>query len=265
MENKMSRRNFVLKTAVLSGAALTIGFASNQKNEAIKYPVDYHVHLTNSFKIEKAVALSKKINVKFGIVEHPSSYTIKTNEGLKKYIDNLRKYPVFIGLQPVYRNWAKEFSQELIDQLDYVLMDADTIPLENDQYLRIWRHDNYIDDVDDFMNIYMSHIENILKYEPITIFARPTYLPVNFARYYDQLWTEDRMMLIINLAKQKNIAIEISTPMHVPNKKFIMLAKANGLKFSFGTNARNVNAGKLHYGYKMMKECKLTEGDMLIL
>lgn len=265
MENKISRRNFVVKTAVMGGAALTTGFASNKVKDEKSYPVDYHVHLTHSFTIEKAVALSKKINVKFGIVEHPANNTIKTNDGLKAYIDKLRKYPVFIGVQPVYRNWAKGFSQDLIDQLDYVLMDADTIPLENDQHLRIWRHDNYINDVDEFMALYMTHIENILKYEPITIFARPTYLPVNFARYYDQVWTEDRMIDIIALAKKKNIALEISTPMHVPSKKFILLAKENGLKFSFGTNARNENAGKLHYGYQMMKACNLTRDDMLIL
>jgi histidinol phosphatase-like PHP family hydrolase len=264
MEHTMSRRNFVLKTAILGSAVVATGlFPKNRGNEN-NYAIDYHVHLTNSFTIEKAVALSDKINVKFGIVAHPGGL-LKGDEGLKAYIDKLRQYPVYVGLQPVYRNWTREYSQELIDQLDYVLMDADTIPLKNDQYLRIWRHDNYIDHIEDFMALYMAHIEDILLNEPITIFARPTYLPVNFARYYEQIWTEERMMRIISLAKQNNIALEISTPMHVPNKKFILLAKENGLKFTFGTNARNESAGKFHYGYKMMKDCNLADENMLFL
>ena len=165
----------------------------------------------------------------------------------------------------MHRDWTKDFSKKLLDQLDYILMDADTIPLENDKYLSIWRHNNYIEDLDSFMDMYMEHIEYILTNEPITIFARPTYLPVNFARYYDEVWTNDRITKIIELAKKRNIAIEISTPMHVPNKEFILQAKSNGLKFTLGTNARNNDAGKLHYGHQMIKECKLTKDDFLII
>ena len=144
-------------------------------------------------------------------------------------------------------------------------MDADTIPLENNTYLSIWKHNNYIENIEEFMKLYMKHIENILKFEPINIFARPTYLPVNFGRYYDKLWTEERMLKIIELAKENNIAMEISTPMHVPSKEFIILAKSKGLKFTFGTNARNNDVGKFHYGFQMAKECELTKDDMFQL
>jgi histidinol phosphatase-like PHP family hydrolase len=228
--------------------------------------IDYHVHLTELFTIEMAVKLSEELNVKFGIVEHPGPYTgIQTDDDLKRYIENLRKYPVYIGLQPVYRNWSDRFSKNVLDQLDFVLMDADTVPLGNDAYLEIWRHNNYIADIPAFMTLYMNHIENILKHEPITIFARPTYLPVNFGRYYDTLWTDDRVHKIINLAKDRDIAFEISTPMHVPKKEIIIAAKKAGLKFTFGTNARNSDAGKLHYGLKMVAECGLDRDHMLIL
>ena len=168
--------------------------------------IDYHVHLTQEFTIDLAVKLSTELNVKFGIVEHPGAQTgIQSDDELLRYIENLRKYPVYVGLQPVYRNWSDGFSQKVLDQLDYVLMDADTVPLGNHTYLEIWRHNNYIEDVPTFMELYMNHIENILKYEPLTIFARPTYLPVNFGRYYDALWTGDRVQKIIQLAKERNI------------------------------------------------------------
>jgi histidinol phosphatase-like PHP family hydrolase len=228
--------------------------------------VDYHVHLTEQFTIDEAVALSQERGVKFGIVEHPGpSFGLETDQDLERYIARLREYPVYVGLQPVYRGWAARFSPSLLDELDYVLMDADTVPLEENRYLAIWRHDNYIEDVDRFMDLYMDHIENILRYEPITIFARPTYLPVNFGRYYDRLWTDERITRMVELAKAREIAFEISTPMHVPKKEIILQAKEAGIQFTFGTNARNADAGKLHYGLKMVQECGLSTANMLLL
>jgi hypothetical protein len=228
--------------------------------------IDYHVHLTEQFTIDMAVKLSQEINVKFGIVDHPGPHTgIQSDADLQRYIDRLRQYPVYVGLQPMYRHWSDGFSQATLDQLDFVLMDADTVPIGNNAYLEIWRHNNYIEDIPTFMQLYMEHIENILKYEPITIFARPTYLPVNFGRYYDGLWTDERVQRIIQLAKARDIVFEISTPMHVPKKEVILAAKQAGLKFTFGTNARNFDAGKLHYGLKMVEECGLSPADFLIL
>lgn len=267
MNSIRTRRDFIKKSALGTSLALfpNISFSKEEKEDEFQL-IDYHVHLSGFFTIEKAVELSKSRNVKFGIVEHPGPhFKIKNDDDLQSYIHKLKKHPVFIGLQPMYRNWTKDFSKELLDQLDYILMDADTIPLENDKYLSIWKHNNYIEDLDSFMLMYMEHIEHILTKEPITIFARPTYLPVNFGRYYDKVWTDDRVAKIIELAKQRNIAIEISTPMHVPNKEFILRAKSNGLKFTLGTNARNNDAGKLHYGLQMIKECDLTKDDFLVI
>ena len=262
-----SRRDFINKTVIVSSGILIPNITYGKLYEENDFPlIDYHVHLTKQFTIEKAITLAEKKEMKFGIVEHPGpGYAIQTDYDLKLYIEKLRKFPVYVGLQPVYLNWSKDFSRELLDKIDHVLMDADTIPLENGHYLRIWQHDNYIENINQFMDLYINHIENILKYEPITIFARPTYLPINFARYYDKLWTNDRVSKIIELAKNNNIALEISTPMHVPSKKIILQAKAAGLKFTFGTNARNFNAGKFHYGLQMAKECNLTADNMLII
>jgi hypothetical protein len=263
----ISRREFIRKTTIGSTVALMPNFVFSRDNKQSEFPlVDYHVHLTEDFTIDKAVELSQKRRIKFGIVEHPGNHSpIKTDSDLNAYISKLRKYPVVVGLQPMYLNWSKNFSKELLGKVDYILMDADTIPLKDDKYLSIWKHNNYIANIDEFMILYMRHIENILKFEPINIFARPTYLPVNFGRYYDKLWTKERMLKIVELAKQNNIAMEISTPMHVPSKEFITLAKSEGLKFTFGTNARNNDAGKFHYGLQMVKECELTKEDMFQL
>jgi len=227
---------------------------------------DYHVHLSSDLSLEKAVALATERKMKFGIVEHPGpNAAIKTDSDLQEYIAMVRQHPVFVGLQPMYRDWSKSFSPDLVKQLDYVLMDADTVPLGEGNYLPIWRHDNFIEDMQAFIELYLQHITNILMYEPIQIFGRPTYLPINFARHYDEIWTPERMHLIIDIAKQRNIALEIAENVRVPNIKFIKLAKAAGIKFTFGTNARNQNAGNFHYCLEMAEVCGLTSEHMFML
>jgi histidinol phosphatase-like PHP family hydrolase len=207
--------------------------------------------------------ISKERDVKFGIVEHPGEhYAIKNDRDLREYIDKLREYPVFIGLQPVYLNWSEDFSKELLDEVDYILMDPQTIPLDDGNYNRIWTLDSHVEDIEEFMQQYMAHSLKILEEEPIDIFGWPLFLPVCIAREYYTVWTEERMQLIISKAKARNIAIEINQMAHVPHAKFIKMAKAEGLKFSFGSDSRNFRAGYLPYCKEMIKVCNLTESDM---
>jgi histidinol phosphatase-like PHP family hydrolase len=225
--------------------------------------IDYHVHLSDDLTLEQAVALAKRRGMKFGIVAHPGDGTsIKTDADMLAYVQRLRAYPVYAGLQPMYVGWSRDFSTGAIGGLDYVLMDADTVPLDDGTWLSIWRHDNFIEDMDAFVERYIKHITHILTHEPIHIFARPTYLPINFARHYDEIWTEERMHLIIDLAKARNIALEIAENVRVPSLRFIRMAKDAGIKFTFGTNARNQNAGNFHYCIEMAEQAGLTPENM---
>ncbi len=118
---------------------------------------DYHVHLSNALSVEQAVTVAKERGVQIGIVEHPGpGYAINTDTELKQYIDGLRKYPVRVGLQPVYTGWSKNFSQNVLDQLDYVLMDALTLPRPDGGWLAIWQIDTMVDDEEEFMKGYMK-------------------------------------------------------------------------------------------------------------
>lgn len=261
----MKRRHFVQSsllstTAVLGGSAFSIG-----KNNEDFPMMDLHCHMTNWFTIDNIMEISKERNVKFGIVEHPGKhYAIKNDDHLRKYIDKLREYPVYIGLQPVHLNWSKDFSKELLDELDYVLMDPQTIPLDDGNYNRIWTLDSHVEDIEEFMEQYMAYSLEILEDEPIDIFGWPLFLPVCIAREYYKVWTEERMQLIISKAKARNIAIEINQMAHVPHEEFILMAKAEGLKFSFGSDSRNPRAGYLPYCEEMILKCKLNPDDMFV-
>lgn len=226
---------------------------------------DYHVHLSDRLTLEEAVALAAERGQRFGILEHPgaafSPFGLDTDAELRAYIGQVRQHPLYVGLQPMYRGWSAAFSDDALSELDYVLMDADTVPWEGD-WLYIWRHDNFIDDMDAFLEVYLEHIANVLTNEPIKIFARPTYLPINFARHHEEIWTPDRMRMIIDLAKARDIALEIAENVRVPNLTFIEMAKDAGIKVTFGTNGRDGNAGNFHYCIEMAHKAGLTAEDM---
>jgi histidinol phosphatase-like PHP family hydrolase len=271
-----TRRTF-LETTAIASVALTGGSAishalRNQPTESAtpRKPAftvtDYHVHLSNTLTIDQALQLGKERGVHVGIVEHPGEgFPLKTDADLQNYIDRLRKYPVHIGMQPVYTGWSKAFSKPLLDQLDYVLMDALTLPNSDGTWLPIWQIDTMVDDAEAFMHRYTQFIEQLMTTEPINIFGWPTFLPVPIARQYTQLWTPKRVDHIIEMAKAKKLAIEINEVAHVPDETFIMRAKKAGLKFTFGTDSRNEHATHFYYCYQMAQRGGLTEGDIFVV
>jgi histidinol phosphatase-like PHP family hydrolase len=261
----MERRSFIKNASLATGMMVAAPYINKLHfTDDLSFQVrDLHVHLDN-LTIEQALELAHKGNVKIGILEHPASWAIKDDADLKKYIDGLRKYPVYIGLQPFHIGWSKPFSPELLAQLDYVLMDAQMLPWDNGSYLQIWEFNTYIEDTDKFMNKYMEHMLNVLTNEPIHIFGWTMFLPVCIARDYYTLWTEKRMQQILDIAKKRNIAIEINDIAHTPHDKFILMAKEQGLKFTFGSDLSNNNVGKLAYCRSIAKKCNLKEEDFFI-
>lgn len=262
-----TRRTF-LETSLIAATALATGkhlLAGTPPARPAFPVVDYHVHLSPDLSVEQALALGKERQVEIGILEHPGpKFKIQTDADLQQYIDALRKYPVRIGLQPVYLGWSKSFSKNLLDQLDYVLMDALTLPKPDGGYTELWQVTTFVDDEEAFMSSYLQFIEQMLTTEPIDIFGWPTFLPVAIARHYDRLWTKARMQHVIDLAHARRLAIEINEAAHVPDETFITMAKRAGLKFTFGTDSRNQNATHFHYCYQMAQKCRLTEGDMFV-
>jgi len=257
-----------MHTSMMAGAALAAPRHLLASTAPVKPPfpvADYHVHLSPQLSIEQAINLGKARQVEIGILEHPRpGYKIPTDADLQQYIDGLRPYPVRIGLQPVYAGWSKSFSKSLLDQLDYVLMDALTVPRPEGGWVAIWQIDTMVDDEEEFMARYMKFIEQVLTTEHIDVFGWPTFLPVPIARQYKQLWTHGRIERIIDLAKAGKIAIEINEVAHVPDENFVVAAKRAGLKFTFGTDARNQNAAHFYYCYEIAQKCHLTEADMFV-
>ena len=262
----MNRRAFIKNSAFTSGmiyCSPLIGNSLKSVSEEFQF-LDLHVHTTNEFTIERILEIGEKRNVSFGIVAHPVSWGLKDDNDLEKYIQTLRKYPVYIGLQPTYLGWRKNYSSDLLSEIDYILMDPQMVPQGNGETWRIWEFDTYVEDTEDFMKRYMDYSLEVLNNESINIFAWPLFLPVCIARDYYKLWTQEMMQQLINAAKIHNVAFEINDMSHTPHEDFILKAKAAGIKFALGSDSRNENAGRLSYCKKVVEACKLTADDFYV-
>jgi hypothetical protein len=264
----MERRTFI-RTASMTGALLTAWPMTRRLRAAPQdgFPLaDLHCHLTPTFTIDHVMEISRRTGVQFGIMVNPGG-PVSDDAGLRRFIDSLEPYPVYRGLQPMSPGWSRDFSADTIRRLDYVMMDAQTIPNGNGygETLRIWNFDTYVDDPQRFMDTYMTHMLKVIENdEPLHIFGWPLFLPVCIARDYYTLWTEERLRTIVAALKKRGLAVEINDLAHTPHEAFIGMAKEQGLKFTFGSDTRDQKAGRLDYCKHLAKKCGLTRDDFFV-
>lgn len=273
MARKITRRRFI---AGATAAAGTVCSASGPAPAMEDAPaagaggiplVDFHVHRDNT-TLEKLLEISKARGVKFGIVEHAGKKELKypiiysTDEELKAYIASLEGKPVYKGVQAEYLDWMTCFSKEAVAQLDYVLSDAMTIREKDGSWAKMWEKGFVIGEPQQFMDRYTDFNVEVMAAEPLDILANATWLPGPLAKDYDTLWTPARMRKIVDAALKYKVAIEINSQYCVPHLPFLKLAKEAGVKFSFGSNIRGPDVGKLDYCVEMIKKVDLSRADI---
>ncbi|MCX5674571.1 MAG: hypothetical protein NTX87_06150 [Planctomycetota bacterium] len=273
--SKPIRRRQLLAGAAAAGAAtilhrrLAAEEPAAAKDAAGDLPrIDYHNHLDN-FTLSKALDVARERGVKLGIVEHAGTKENKypvvlgSDEDLKRYIAMLEGKPVFKGIQAECVDWMTVFSKDAIAQLDFVLSDAMTFVEKDGSRVELWKAEKVkIADKQDFMERYTDFTVRKVAGEPLDILACATFLPAVLAAEYDALWTEERMKRIIDAAVKSNVAIEIAAWAKLPRPAFLKLAKAAGAKFSFGSNGRGQNIGKIDYALEMARQLGLKPADL---
>jgi hypothetical protein len=234
---------------------------------AQEFPLtDYHVHLKADFTLAKALVKSKQSGIRYGIaVNGGKGFPVQDDAAAYAFLDTMRKTNFLLALQAEGREWTSMFSPALIAHFDYVFTDAMTFSDDSGQRMRLWiKEEVSVPDTAKFMDLLLRRLEGILNNEPIDIYVNPTYLPECIVANYDQLWTRERMMRVINAARKNNIAIEINSRFKIPSESFIRLAKENGIIFSCGTNNADSNFGELEYSKEMIRKCGLTEKDFFV-
>jgi histidinol phosphatase-like PHP family hydrolase len=261
----ISRRTFLGAATVLASLPATrLLTQAAGTATGLDFPiVDYHVHVEGDMTIERVLALARERGVKVGVAEHGGvGEGMKTDEDVRQYLARWAGKPVFRGMQGGGLTWSKMFSKEMIAQLDYVLADALIFPEKDGRLVKLWTPAAVTTDAQDFMERYVAFNLQVMNEEPIDIFAHPTFLPKAILPDYEALWTDERMEKIIETARKHAVAIEIDELFKIPSKKFILKAKAAGVKFSFGSDTHGEDVGRVEYGIRMAKECGLTAKNM---
>jgi histidinol phosphatase-like PHP family hydrolase len=229
--------------------------------------VDYHVHRDGT-TLEKLLDISRRRGVRFGIVEHAGKKEndypiILTNDDeLRSYIASLEGKPVFKGVQAEYLDWMGCFSKEAVAQLDYVLSDAMTIRGPDGRRVKMWSPRFEVGDPQRFMDQYVDFHLEVIASEPIDILANPTWLPKAIEKQYDRLWTPKRIEKIVDAVVKHGVAMEINSLYRIPRAPLLRIAKEAGVKFSFGSNIRGPEVGKLDYCVEMVRALGLKRADI---
>jgi len=233
--------------------------------------VDFHVHLDNS-TIDKALELSRERHLKFGIVEHAGTKenvyptVLSSDADLHRYLETLEGKPVFRGIQAEWIDWMSCFSPVALAQLDYVLTDAMTFPGKDGRRVKLWTPEaaQQVDmtDKEAFMDRFVDWHVEVMAREPFDILANTSWLPAGMIEQWEIYWTPPRMKKVIDAALKYGIALEISASYKLPKLPFLKQAKAAGAKFSFGSNGRYPNMGKLDYCFEMAQQLDLKPADM---
>jgi hypothetical protein len=228
--------------------------------------VDYHIHLKGGLTLEQALAESRRTGVFYGIAPNCGlGFPIQNDAGIEAYMESMKGAPVWLGMQAEGREWTQLFSREAVSRFDYVFTDAMTFRDEQGKRTRLWiKEEVNVPDKQAFMEMYVKRILGVLNREPIDIYVNPTFLPECIAAEYDQLWTPERMQQVIEAAKKNQVAIEINNRYRLPSPAFIRMAKAAGVKFSFGTNNGDRNLGRLEYALEMVRQCGLGWEDIFV-
>ena len=218
--------------------------------------------------------LGRERHVRFGIVEHAGTkenkypVVLSTDEELLAYIKMLEGKGVYKGVQAEWTDWMTCFSPAVLAQLDYVLTDAMTFPGKDGRRVKLWEK-TAIDQVDmrnheHFMDRFVDWHVQIMSTEPFDILANASWLPDALMSEYETLWTERRIQKVVDAALKYGIAIEISASYKLPQLAFLKQARSRGCKFSFGSNGRYPNMGKLDYSIAMAKALGLKAGRLFV-
>jgi hypothetical protein len=237
--------------------------------------IDLHVHL-KGISPGQAVAHSLLTGINLGIAPNcgligqglpgvTPETLVSDDAGLDAFRQSLAGQPVFLGMQGEGREWSSLFSAEARRPYDYVFTDCLTFDDRRGRRIRLWIPEEVeIDDAQAFMDGYVEKILGVIRYEPIDLFANPTFLPDCLIGQYDALWTEDRIDRVIEALGQKGVPLEINARFRIPRANFVRRARQAGLRFTFGTNNVDACLGRLEYCLEMIDSCGLTAEDMFI-
>ena len=182
---------------------------------------------------------------------------------MEEYYESIQGWPFMSPLQGDGRKWSRSFSPELLSKFDYIFTDGMYV-FDKGRLVRLWHPEEVTITVpvQKYMDLITDETVYIFENDPADISANAFYLPEVIADDFESLWTDERVDRILTTLKKNNVALEISASYKIPSKRIIMKAKDMGIKFTFGSNNKNSDFGRLEYCTQMVRECGIKSDDM---
>ena len=112
------------------------------------------------------------------------------------------------------------------------------------------------------MDMYVEFHVEVISTQPLDILANPTWLPDALAPRHDELWNERRLRPIVDALAKHHMVLEINSQYLLPHDRMLAMAKDAKVKFSFGSNIRGPEVGKLDYCLAAAKKHDITIVEM---
>ncbi|MCQ2238367.1 MAG: DUF1080 domain-containing protein [Bacteroidaceae bacterium] len=231
--------------------------------------IDMHVHLKGGLTKEQAHGMSMNYGINYGVAPNAGEggvgRMLADDAEVRSYLQEVKPLPFLCGVQGEGRKWTQTFSQEALNEFDYLFTDAMTIIDAQGRNSRIYKPEevHYDNGMDAYMDQIVDQTCLILENEPADIFANAFYLPEKDMNLeFDKYWTDERVNRVLDVMQKWDIALEISARYKIPSKRIIKMAKDRGMKFTFGTNNVDANFGRLEYCIECVNELGITK-DMI--
>lgn len=237
--------------------------------------INYHAHAKGGFTPDIAYDKSLADGINYGLSvniygrivrkgDGGVGRMIETDDEAVEYLKDVGGIPFLHGFQGEGRKWTAAFTSKSLAKCDYIFTDSMTV-VDRNRQIRLYRPDEMTYNgrsPEEWMDFYVDQIEKILANEPADIYVNPFYLPRELAPRFDELWTDARIGRVLDLLVKHRIALEINSLSRLPGHRVIRMAKARGIKFTFGTNNQNANIGRLEWALEAVKACGITKSDM---
>ncbi len=227
--------------------------------------IDFHVHL-KGWDVAQALENSRRVGIFYGLAPNCGIGFQYTNDAeVDVFIRENSGQSAFMAMQGEGREWPTTFSAETRDKFDYVFTDALTFTDHAGRRVRLWIDEEVIIDVpqEQYMELIVDKIVEVVSTEPIDIYVNPFFLPTAMTERYDEWWTDERIKRVIDVLVEKGVALEVNARYRIPNAKTIKMAMEAGVPLAFGTNNGSAeDIGALEYPIEMIKQCGITYQNM---
>jgi histidinol phosphatase-like PHP family hydrolase len=207
-------------------------------------PVDCHAHTSMSdgaLDVDSLVARARGRGVRPSVADHISrdvSGSIKSVDGVRKYLDTLDQHPVLRGGEFCWHdNLWREIPQSLVPRFTHRVGSLHAVYLSDGTLVHAFgRHMPAALSPAAYMDAHLDELERFAAEMPVDILAHPTLVPIALRSVpAEELWTEEHEERLVEALHRAGIAFEVSNR-YKPHERLVRRAADRGVRISLGSD-----------------------------